>query len=1457
MRRLLLCVSLGVCLGVGGAAQAKPSVAPQSPAAAAGPLSRVFATGWLLQDTNHDGLADAIVGHIVVPAQPTEAQNAAAANFAARLAHGSMGLTPSLVVVAGTAAAASGPHIYIGRGAVPAADAAALRGWTFRLEPKHGRVALLQPGTGNHDLLVVGDAAGMTTAADAFTAHAPFLWPTGKKAADLSAIAAAVNAAAPGAKVKLVGLDYLAGQAGIDKAYLVASGPITAAGLAKAFAGGKLAPVHELFVLGGKAITAVNPKPFHAKPVAAPPAAAETESPASGNAPGDGMKGLDLAKVYTAKGWFAKSGPVPVPAVLKAHLYVPAGAAGVALANLAARMGLESLGVTLPLASPASLANLKKIDAQPVVAGSNAMAEAIAKKLQAHDPTAAQADPALAPGEGEVRVVDNSFGKNAAVMAQGDAAGQAAALSLLADHFPNVWQVGKQYASLENVRYALHRFFSLHSGVGQASAGLFFLNQWLDAIGTKPVSHVQVSLYADLVDPKLAGFIQQEVQAKLHVPATVEAASLRAGTRCCDADPDFHYSNPEFPFQQAKPTFSQTIHIPWEGTTLLDDVRTAAAKLKPGEPVTLEARVSEGPQEREKLAAQLHDMLVKAGANPAALHITVLDAYKQGYSWLHDVVGPELAQLQQQGHKIAKLDIDAAKDVDETGIRDMYSPARWMQELYPVDEILAKQIPMPLADIHLAEFDDSRPVETPLQIAFRDPMNPAPSPTYKVTAYDTAGNVLLSKTFSVHTVMQPYFSAMPTYENVQVDTGWVTLTNGAQTLLDQRIETDIEKFWHTYQTVTLPRIYRFILAQAHGHLRPEYVPPFDTLQMDFQLSEPNYNIGIDRERISSLEALQEDLFYSTETFIDTMGDLENGRPEDYVGRIIPVMHPSRDGEDGTVKINFYAKAAPNPLVSLSWTDAQGKQHKELRNLPALSGAFQPRLIAARVKANVPGIEDLTWLLPVDKRHYDMAAWAKLEGRERLESSMFTVDQARGELHWLDAMHAAGIYPDELAWPDLRHMQVELELPRALGQPPKSPQARMLVSWNVPPPAHARPQIADVQPMATPTGQKYFVQWQEPIGPAESAANLARLAQYPGVNVYSMGRSYLGQVIWAADIMLPTPAKLISWPKETTWKASIVYSARQHADEPSSTSHVERLAELLVSDPAYRKDLRQVNVVLHPIDNPDGAKMDVIEDKIMPDNLLHFAYHGSLAADVSMGQGEIDPVYPESRTRRLLLTQWNPDAFLNPHGYPSHEWVQPFSEYSAWVQSRDGANNGRTWWLPRGWFTSLGYERADSPDNYSKAIAFALRDRIVDAERNVSGLLPLESRMDARYQRWGQAFQPDNMQQPIVNGIRIYMSLTGTTSHRPGMAGQGANNKVTWDQGYTEAPDETAHGAYMQLMASAGFAYDMVHLKYLAQGKLRVERSEHPGKDGVSWLRNRKRPILPSSEPKVAPMPDGH
>src|SRR5262249_7359413 len=76
-------------------------------------LAEPFSAGWMVTDTNGDGIADFIAGKVVVPASPTAEQNAAAADVAARLGYATTGFTPP-VVIAASQDDSSGPRIYIG-----------------------------------------------------------------------------------------------------------------------------------------------------------------------------------------------------------------------------------------------------------------------------------------------------------------------------------------------------------------------------------------------------------------------------------------------------------------------------------------------------------------------------------------------------------------------------------------------------------------------------------------------------------------------------------------------------------------------------------------------------------------------------------------------------------------------------------------------------------------------------------------------------------------------------------------------------------------------------------------------------------------------------------------------------------------------------------------------------------------------------------------------------------------------------------------------------------------------------------------------------------------------------------------------------------------------------------------------------------------------------------------------
>lgn len=1388
----------------------------EAKATATNALENAFAKGWMLEETNGDDVVDFLRGHVIVPPEPTAAENAAAANLAARLGYETSGLT--MPVVETTAQAeSSGGKIYIGRAAPESAELTQM-------------VSLLGTGEGgvflSGDNLVVegADEPGLLAAATDFAARSPYQWEThGDK---IEAIAKRVNEALTAAKLeasaRIVGLTYEDKEPGIRRAILRISGSTDSEAVRKALSPeGKppvrFAAVRELVLLiGAEAPLAIaNPNPLAIPPVG-PMTPAEPHP-------------LDLGQLYTISGLLGGSAKMPIPDAVDSRLYVPAGMAGVAMANLAARLGLETTGVALPLAYVPSGVSLPQVQTQAVVTEDSKLGKQLVEELsktkdQEGKEYGSEIFSPLSQGEGEIREIDNAFGKHAAVLARGDVAGETAALEYTAGHLPFLWQADKRYESVDEIRYDLHRFFSLRSSAGQAAVALYHLERWLkqaEAEAAKPAT-VDATVYVDKADPGLASFIKSQIEQR--APGTkvhVHAGSLHAGLKCCASEPASHYVSPVHPFEQAAPTFTDDFTIPWEGRRLVELVRKAGSEIARGQGASLLALASEGPAERQKLEAQLKQILISAGASPEEMRVEVLCAYKPGYSWLMDEIAPEL-----KGKAVSRMMIEFMPDVDAAHTSMLYSRARWLQELYPVDEMLARALKIPLEKIQFKE------------------MSATSGPTYRVEAYGEGGQELLARDFTVHTTAEAYSGQFPEYDHVQVDTGWVRLQSGEKTILDERVKTDGEVFWEHYQTVTLPRIFQYIMSQNDGDPKVEYQPLFDTLRLKIHLSEPDYGLGLDHERISSLEALQEDTFYSTQNFFYMLGTLDSTGIFDYMGRVIPVVYPSADGEDGKIQIEFYAKDGPHPLVAMNWTDKAGHAHEEKRDLPALQMEM-PRLVAARVRAGATGVERLTWELPVDALEDHYKDWITKEAANTVEHSMFSAEQAEGQVRWLEAMHASGLYADSLTYPNLGGLAMEFQLPQPLRAAENSRPGLVQVAWTVPKPATPRPQITDYTAVPMPaSASEHFVDWSEPIAPQQNGEILARLAKFPGVKVYWMGRSYLGENIWAADIMEPSPAELRSQAKEETLKAGIVYSGRQHANEVSSTSHVLRLAEDLVRDPGTREALKKVNVVIHPIDNPDGANLSIDLMHIDPEFLVHPGYHGALTADVQTGLWDADPVYPESRTRRQLWEEWLPDAFINPHGYPSHEWVQPFSGYAAWMIRRQGVESGRTWWIPRGWFTSLGYlSGADYPHN--KDIAYELRERIADNFNKVPGAMELENRMNGRYDRYGVPWEPRSFQEQIYKGVRIYMSLKGVRTAPGGEGFMARFPKVTWDEGYTEAPDETAHQDYLRLLASMGLAYDQAHLNYLDEGKFKITRTEKEYSNAVLWKVARERPILPS------------
>jgi hypothetical protein len=241
--------------------------------------------------------------------------------------------------------------------------------------------------------------------------------------------------------------------------------------------------------------------------------------------------------------------------------------------------------------------------------------------------------------------------------------------------------------------------------------------------------------------------------------------------------------------------------------------------------------------------------------------------------------------------------------------------------------------------------------------------------------------------------------------------------------------------------------------------------------------------------------------------------------------------------------------------------------------------------------------------------------------------------------------------------------------------------------------------------------------------------------------------------------------------------------------------------------------------------------------VNPDHMLHAGRPGALGLDATSGGNSDDPIYPESQARRMIREAWLPDIYLNPHGYPSHEWVQYFAGYSAWARGR--RVGPRMWWAPRGWFIP-GFSWVEDEENpgYQEA-QFAILDSMAAAVTADEEVHAMNTRQYARYKKYGEQDR-DGFTEYFHNGMVVNMRLKGAETIGNGLT----SPRITYFSVTTEAPDETARGPWMDLMGRVGLAHTTSTLRYLATGEFEVEREAEAFDEAVVRKLYRVKPVLP-------------
>lgn len=1390
-----------LCLAGGGALLGQGQ--PSTPEVTTVGLSDTFSLGRFVEDRSGDGWADTVSARLVTGPSPSASVVAAAADLAARLGLETMAMDLPL------STATSGRMIAVGQAGLAAAGTTPAALGIGALAPGEGVVVGTTLSNAPAVVVLGGDDEGLAAAASLMAGRLPHIWaPRGATLAEVEEdVREALTAAElTPASVSIPSVYVKADATEIDRivvAVRVASAAeqrrgrtaLSALRVASAsdedrarlsWPGARVVDVQ--FIATGAAdvrVEVTRTKPADPGPLGA--------RPGSGN-----KTSMDLSSLYSNDGLLGDSDSNLIPDRLDV-LLVPSGEGTSRTIDVAARLGLESAGITVPIARPAE--RIAKPESEPMlvlIGLSHPLVDQLVedKKYQRPD---------LAAGEGLLEVVKKAFGeKSTLIVTGGDAAGLDRALEQLAERMPHIWERGKDRPTLDDVEDELRRAFGGRTPAGQAATALYKLGRLGQMLEGLDLESVRISVHVEKVEPGLASLIEQDA-AKLF-PAASRGVVLD----------NLDVQNAT-PIQVNGRAISEEVVIASEVDEFWQIFRSRVVPaVRRRQLVTVEARLSESPELRRQLEQDAHAVLLKAGADPAST-VRILSAYKQGFSWLDEVVKPAL-----QGQAVKEIAIRFAEigPPPEWQQQAMYSPTRWLLEAFPADEVLARDLSIGLDQIRFEK-------------------QPIGSPAYEVVATSVDGAELYRETFEPKFVVRPYFDRFPDYEKVRVTTGWITATVQNRQVVDQRIITDPERFWDHFQSVTLPAIYDYVMGISDGAPRPQDAPHFGELTVDLTLSEPEYQLGIDKEHISPMESLHEEIYFGTLHFFDVLGRTARGPSLSYPGRVIPIVRPKSDGTPGLAKISFTGFKSNRPAVKVAYTERGGRTGEARLDVPKIA-VERPTALAARVRTGRPGIDRLDLRLKVDTDRDERTAFVRRTRAERVDSTILSAQQVEAVVENIVRLRDAGLYRDQMAWPALGEIRVV-----AGWTHDRDSEAERTATLRANGQPAALPEITRLLPSGWRHSGGELVQWDTPIPPPEAYEILAKMSTFPEATVYKVGESYLGKDVWSMDLMPPVDATHWSQAKATTLKPTVVYSARQHANEVSSTSHVLKLAELLLTDPAFKEKLKKVNVVVHPITNPDGAQLAYDLYTITPDHMLHAGYLGSLGVDVTSDQWEADAIYPESGIRPKIWRTWLPDVFLNPHGYPSHEWVQLFSEYAGWVRTR--TTESRDWWGMRGWFIP-GFNYLDDP-RYPrhKVAAFDIRSRITTNMNSVPDIRALNDRAYARYQRYGFDHDDENFKLDFSDDVLIYTAIKGSRQTATAGDFMARQPNITIWTGGTEAPDETAHGDWMTLVATMGLQWNNAILDYLFEGKHKVERKGESFFGGATLSLGRARPPEPEKD----------
>ncbi|MEE9501405.1 MAG: M14 family zinc carboxypeptidase [Candidatus Aminicenantaceae bacterium] len=1059
-------------------------------------------------------------------------------------------------------------------------------------------------------------------------------------------------------------------------------------------------------------------------------------------------KDYDLLSMFSTKGFYSDINGDKIQDKIDSKIIIPQETSIEGVSALASKLVLFSAGGSFPLLYLDKEIEDEKGLISPILIGStNTLYKSLIKigKLK---------PPPLLPGQGMATIIPKAFNpSNALVVMGSDREGLEKILAYLSQTYPYLDEYGEGHSEIHEIPGVVEEFLTGKYG----SAEAYFKHQMdsiiIEDIKDKDLEFFRAKLYLHQENKKYESALEKQLKE------TLSADSFEIKS---------------YKLQDGKNVFLKEKQFPWEGEEALNLIGRQISRVSgSSEPVKIHLRVSESPEVRRQLTHRIEDILDRSGIS--SFEVEVLSSYKQGFFWLTEKVIPELRKK-----KIDRITIRFSEEKDDFSKPKRFyaDPYRWLQELYPVDEIIAKDAGIPIENITFEKKEEGHPI-------------------YEVLAYGGGGACLFTDSFSPKIIESLYLNVLPEWGTVRRTTGWLKIEQGTQPILDTALKSDLEHFWDYYQEEILPEVYSYILEKTGNEPSFKKQPYFKRLLIEMWFSEPDYLLGLDQEIISSLEAIHDEVYFDTLDFLRGITDVELDERETQEdtsrysapGNVLPLIHPSSEGKPGRVKVQFDGWQAKTPQIILQWKEREKREHTKTLTFPEL-------------KIKELRIPELTY----DGKNAEIAnilVSFEIE-KESDYLSIIEIIHAYRELLEKDRLASSIYFPglSTLTW-RIKHK----ELVKDESFPVKPIEVTSLPSDPEQFPGEA------------------FVPTDKIISPEMCLDIVSKLSRHKTIKAYFAGESYEKRKIPVLEVYTPLE-KYVSLPRLITFKPTLYLSGRQHANEVSATNYILKFAELLATDSTYQEYLKKMNFVLHPLENPDGAALAYELQKITPHHSLHAGRYTSLGIDVGYQVNASKPLLPEAKVRKNLWEKWLPDIHLNLHGYPSHEWVQQFSNYSPYLF--------RDYWIPRGWFAYFRSVTLPIFKDWKKA-GEDLRASIIKEFAANEKIQASNKKFYDRYYRWAARWQPHMNYLEIYDGVNLYAKRRSSRESR-----LSSRRRITVVEETPELMDETAHGAWLNFLSDQGLSYLQAHVNYLTQAQHEIARIEEEiqGRIHIQFVRRR-------------------